>query len=133
MLRHQRIRGHPDAPWVVHAVRDRDPALIARLVEILQAQDWCGPIMTRTRAGAGDDRTLPTSVPYWASPPAADAPTPLPPRARDRDPPLPGPTPAPNPALPLAPPSPCRPHPPSLQHCLPLARPTSPTLPPLPP
>lgn len=83
------------------AVRDRDPALIARLVEILQAQDWCGPIMTRTRAGAGDDGTLPISVVNWDSPRAADVAFTLRSWDRDSDGGLPGVILADNPDIPL--------------------------------
>ncbi|MDF1792869.1 MAG: alkaline phosphatase family protein [Thalassobaculaceae bacterium] len=81
------------------AVRDRDPALVKRLVETLQAQDWCGPIMTRRSTGS--DGTLPLSVVNWNHRRAADVAFTL--RAWDRDSEggLPGVILADNPDIPL--------------------------------
>lgn len=81
------------------AVRDRDPALVKRLVETLQAQDWCGPIMTR--ADLGDDGTLPISVVNWDSPRAADVAFTLRSWDRDSEGGLPGVILADNPDIPL--------------------------------
>lgn len=81
------------------AVRDRDPARIDRLVEILRAQEWCGPILTRR--APRDDGALPLSTVNWNHRRAADVAFTL--RAWDRDSEggLPGVILADNPDIPL--------------------------------
>jgi hypothetical protein len=57
------------------SVRDRDPALVERMVRTLTEQDWCGPIFARdTHISGGLDRrgVLPLSRVNYAHPRAAD-------------------------------------------------------------
>lgn len=57
------------------SVRDRDPALVDRLVRIMTEQDWCGPIFAReAHIAAGLDRlgALPLSRINYGHPRAAD-------------------------------------------------------------
>lgn len=81
------------------AVRDRAPALVGRVIEILRAQDWCGPIFARQVPR--DSGSLPLSTINWDHARAADVAFTL--RAWDRDSEggLPGVILADNPDIPL--------------------------------
>ncbi|NQW11211.1 MAG: alkaline phosphatase family protein [Alphaproteobacteria bacterium] len=99
------------------AVRDRDPALIARLIATLREAEWCGPILARDRR-AEDHGALPITVVNWHHPRAADVAFTL--RARDTDSAggMPGVILADNPDIPLGGGMHGGLHPVELNHCL---------------